>query len=409
MSRYARVDRGSGSRAGQLLRHVTDPNRWLVRAFIGRNAKGRKQYRSEVVVGRKRDAEARLIELLQDKNRGKLTVRSTITLKELAGKWLDHKARGVTPRTLDGYRNALELYVLPTLGHRKVSDINLLEIDGLYGLMLDGKLPKPDGRDNWRGMQLSARTVRIAHVALSQALSQAVKWGMIPFNPSTEATLPSGKPKEKRALSLDERGRFLEAAAAQGAFHRVLYRTLMDTGLRPGEACALHWTDLDLAGGRLTVSRAVTQGKDGERVLDHPKTSKSRRTIPLFGLQGALLEHMEWQRAHGVAAAGLVFTNQEGGMLAPWTINRRELDRVLASAGIKDQFTLYGFRHTFATLHLASGTPLKVVSEWLGHSTIQQTANTYQHLSTEVAEDWAAKHVAFLEAASQSAAAKAAN
>src|SRR5690606_11294455 len=120
VSRYQRVDRGAGSRSGQLLQHVDDPKRWLVRAFIGRNAKGKMQYRSEVVTGRKRDAEARLIELLQDKNRGKLTPRSAATLADLSREWLAHKGREVTPRTLRGYRDALDLYVLPSLGHRKV-------------------------------------------------------------------------------------------------------------------------------------------------------------------------------------------------------------------------------------------------------------------------------------------------
>lgn len=414
MSRYQRVDRGAGSRSGQLLQHVDDPKRWLVRAFIGRNAKGKKQYRSEVVTGRKRDAEARLIELLQDKNRGKLTPRSAATLADLSREWLAHKGREVTPRTLRGYRDALDLYVLPSLGHRKVGDVTLREVDALYGAMREGKLPAPEPDEGgkprgWKGGPLSARTVRLAHVALSQALSQAVKWGMIPFNSAAEATLPSGKPREKRALTVAERGRFLEAADELDAFHRVLYRVLMDTGLRPGEACALRWSDVDLAAGRLTVARAVTQGKDGERITDHPKTSKSRRTIPLFGLAPLLSAHLDWQRERGLESEGLVFTTQDGRMLAPWTINRRELERVLTKAKITGGLTLYSFRHTFATLHLQSGTPLKVVSEWLGHSTIQQTANTYQHLSAEVAEDWAARHVAFLESASREAAQLAVN
>lgn len=409
MSRYVRADRGAGSRSGQLLSHVDDPKRWMVRAYVGRDGKGRKRYRSEVVVGRKRDAEARLIELLQDKNRGKLTPRHTARVADLVREWLEHKGREVTPRTLDGYRNALELYVLPTLGHRRLGDLTLREIDALYGAMLEGKLPAPDPGDDgkgrgWKGGPLSPRTVRMTHVALSQALSQAVRWGMIAFNPAAEATLPSGKPKEKRALTVAERARFLDAADELDAFHKVLYRVLMDTGLRPGEACALKWSDVDLANGRLTVARAVTQGQDGERVTAHPKTSRSRRTIPLFGLEPVLAAHLARQRSVGLDEAGLVFTNQEGRMLAPWTFNRRELERVLAKAGIEGTFTLYGFRHTFATLHLQSGTPLKVVSEWLGHSTIQQTANTYQHLSVEVAEDWAARHVAFLEEASRRAA-----
>ena len=80
MNRYVRVDRGSGSRAGQLLQHSQDPQRWQVRVYLGRLGNGKKQYHSEVIHGRKREAEARLIELLQSKNQGKLSPRSTATV-----------------------------------------------------------------------------------------------------------------------------------------------------------------------------------------------------------------------------------------------------------------------------------------------------------------------------------------
>ncbi len=412
MSRYVRVDRGSGSRPGQLLQHASDPNRWQVKAFIGRDAKGRKQYRSEVVYGRKRDAEARLIELLQDKNTGKLTPRSTATLADLVREWIPHKAQHVAARTIAGYEHTLRTYVLPTLGHKRLADLTLRDIDQLYRNMREGKLPKPeadkDGKiAGWQGKPLGPRTVHLAHAALSQALTQAVRWQMISYSPARDAEVVSGKPKEKRALTAAERAAFLEASA--GAYYRVLYRVLMDTGLRPGEACALMWTDLDFQNERLTVARAVTRGADGERIATHPKTSKSRRTLPMFGLCDMLLEHMATQREVGHDASGYVFVNQEGQPLAPWTFSRRELDRTLTAAGITDTFSLYSFRHTFASLHLASGTPLTVVSRWLGHSTISQTANTYQHLANEVAEDWAQRHVAYLEKTEKAAASRVAN
>lgn len=124
------------------------------------------------MVGRKRDAEARLIELLQHKNRGKLTPRSAATLADLTNEWLGHKGREVSPLTLKGYEDVLGLYVLHSIGHRKVGDLTLREDDALYGAMQEGKLPEAepleDGKPrNWSGLPLSARTLRLAHVALS--------------------------------------------------------------------------------------------------------------------------------------------------------------------------------------------------------------------------------------------------
>lgn len=403
MSRYVRVDRGSGSRPGQLLRHKDDPNRWLVAVFLGRDADGKRQRISEVVYGRKRDAEARLTELLQSKNQGKLRPRTRATVKDVTGEWLKQKALEVTPRTLAGYETALELYVLPSIGHRRVTDLTLKKIENLYANMRTGKLPKAKDGTGWQGKPLGARTVQLAHTALSQALSQAVRHGTLSYNPAAEAVLTTSKPKEKRTLSIAERVAFLENADAQDAFHRVLYRALMDTGMRPGEACALTWADLDFAAERITISKAVTQDEDGRATVAAPKTLQSRRTIPMFGLGEYLQAHYRWQAEHGLDDLGHVFTNQNGGMVTPWALNKRELNRILASAGIGGRFTLYGFRHTFATLHLQSGTPLKVVSDWLGHSTIQQTANTYQHLSQEISTDYADRHVEWLKRAERAA------
>jgi integrase len=250
------------------------------------------------------------------------------------------------------------------------------------------------------GRPLSARTVRLTHAALSQALSQAVRWGLIQANPAAEATIPSSKPKEKTVLTAAERERFI--AACQDSFYGVFYRTLIDTGLRPGEACALRWSDVDLERGRISVQRTVTRGDGGEAVLAEPKTVKSRRTVPvLSGLRDELLRHFDWQRERNLDAAGFVFTNQDGRMLRPWTFSTRDLDRTLERAGIKKpdaktSVSLYSLRHTFATLHVVAGTPLKVVSDVLGHSTIQQTANTYMHGDQSVTADWMQRFEAVL-------------
>jgi integrase len=385
MNQYRPVKHSLG--AGQLLRHVTDPNRWMARVFISRDSKNRKQYQSQVVHGSRKEAEAVLATMLQRKRTGSLTPRSNMRLADLANEWVTHKAPTVSHRTLRGYEDALHRYVLPSLGHRKLSDITLREIDRLYGLLANGEAPQAEGKRRLSGSRLGPRTIQIAHSVLSQMLAQAVKWELLQHNPAAGATRPPLRTQERKPIPIEERGRFL--TACQTSFYGALYRFLVDTGVRPGEACGLRWSDVDLAAGRAVIRHAVTQGVGGEPVLADPKTPKSRRTVHLtMELRDELLGHQDWQRESGLDKAGFVFTNSRGAFLRPWTFPRRDLERTAQLAGIRTRVTLYTLRHTFATMHLANGTPLKIVSTMLGHSNISQTADTYQHADEQVTAEW---------------------
>ena len=389
MSVYISIEGGSKPRAGQILRHRDDSKRWQVRVFIGRDAQGRKKYRTEVVHGGRKVADARLLELLQAKSGGGLTPRSRMTLRDLVAEWAEHKRRDVSELTLRQYVYTLERYILPVIGHRRIGELSFREIDLLYGRLLRGDVQAAGAVKGEKSRPLG-RTVRLAHAALRQTLAYAEKRGLIDHNPAVGIRLPTGRPKEKPVLSSEERARFL--GACTDSFYGIFYRTLLDTGLRPGEACGLRWADVDFVRGTIAVQRAVTQAEDGSAILAEPKTVKSRRTVPMMGeLRDALLAHLDWQRERDLDAAGFVFTNMAGELLRPWTFAKSDLAATLQRAGIsraEKPITLYGLRHTFATLHVAAGTPLKVVSELLGHANIQQTANTYMHADPAVTSTW---------------------
>jgi integrase len=403
MSRYVNIKEWKGP--GQIKVHRDDehlpsgrPKRWQVMVFIGRDAQGRARHRSKNLLGVFRDAKASVLVLHQQKAGGSLTPRSVMRLEDLAREWVQHKVgRSVSPRTLQQYSDAFDRYILPSLGHRRLTDLTLREIDHLYSAMLGGTHPCPTGSRGVSGRPLGNRTVRLANTVLSAALSQAVSWGYIPSNPAAGADLPDRSVKAKEVLNSAERVRFLEAS--RGAFYRVYYRTLLDTGLRPEEACALRWTDLDLARAVIGVNQAVTMGSNGEAVLAGPKTGSTRKVPMLDGLRAELLAHKDWQRERGLHESGFVFTNSNGRMLRPWTFPRRELKRVVKAAGITKQISPYSFRHTFATLHVAAGTPLKVVSDLLGHASIQQTADTYMHDDPDVTANWMGRYEACVSAA----------
>jgi integrase len=79
--------------------------------------------------------------------------------------------------------------------------------------------------------------------------------------------------------------------------------------------------------------------------------------------------------------AGMVFTDAVGRPLRPPDVSD-EWRRTRRRHGLTVR--LHDLRHTFASLLLGAGAPLKVVSDALGHSTIAITADTYAHVTPEL-------------------------
>jgi integrase len=180
--------------------------------------------------------------------------------------------------------------------------------------------------------------------------------------------------------SAEEARAFLSSDYVVADRLRPCWLFLLSTGLRRGEVCALRWQDLDLAGKRLTVRQAVKI--DGYKTsVGPPKTRAAIRTVGLDGDTIAMLRAWKDTQAAEVAEFGtkatLVFTEVDGTMIHPQTLNGRF---VAAATGAKTRpIGLHGLRHTHATLALEAGVPLKIVSERLGHASIQISADTYQH------------------------------
>ncbi len=75
---------------------------------------------------------------------------------------------------------------------------------------------------------------------------------------------------------------------------------------------------------------------------------------------------------------GLVFSNAFGGPLDPARVNEA-FHRALSKAGLP-RIRVHDLRHTAATLLLERGVHPKAVQEFLGHSTITLTLDTYSHV-----------------------------
>ncbi|MCM1235632.1 MAG: tyrosine-type recombinase/integrase [Ruminococcus flavefaciens] len=64
---------------------------------------------------------------------------------------------------------------------------------------------------------------------------------------------------------------------------------------------------------------------------------------------------------------------------------------LLKKAGIIENITLHGLRHTFAALAIQQGVDAKTVSNILGHYSAGFTLDTYAHVTTNMQKDAAQK------------------
>jgi integrase len=152
--------------------------------------------------------------------------------------------------------------------------------------------------------------------------------------------------------------------------------------MRMGEVLGLRWDDVDLEQGTVTV-RASLQRIDHQLVLGAPKTSRSRRTIPMPAVaRAALLAHRARQHQAKVQPGPpwqhLVFTNAQGGPLDGSKVVRA-LQRRLEVAGLP-RIRFHDLRHSCASLLFAQGVPARTIQEILGHSRIGTTLDVYTHL-----------------------------
>ncbi|MEW6523654.1 MAG: tyrosine-type recombinase/integrase [Bacillota bacterium] len=363
--------------AGQLIQR--GERTWLVRVYLGRDAEGKRKYHNKTIHGTKKDAQKYLNKVLLERDTTGFTEPSKELLSFYLERWLNTVAKPrVSARTFQSYKEIASAY-LKEIGDTPISKLKPADIQAHYNSLLD------------RG--LSPRTVRYAHAVLRSALSQGVKWNLLYRNPCDLVDLPKQQKRDITVLAPKQAQAFMEAVVYSP--WKAFFSLLLASGMRPGEALGLKWTDIDFERGRVHVQRALSRTKDGWR-LDEPKTARSRRVIPLpLPVLQDLRDHKRQQAAARLKNPnyqdhGLVFANEDGTPADPWNIVKRHFKPLLKNAGLPD-IRLYDLRHTCATLLLVAGENPKIVSERLGHASVTMTLDTYSHVLPDMQENATAK------------------
>lgn len=224
------------------------------------------------------------------------------------------------------------------------------------------------------GGQLSANSVRAYHRVISSILSKAVKWGYIPFNPAMNAELPKQEPKEAPHLEEAEARRLLELLHNEPMKYRAMITFDLLSGLRRGELLGLRWCDVDFQNQTITIEQTSSYVSGKGIYTDTPKNKTSARPLKLSRSAFLMLqEYKDWQDAQRAACGdfwkdkdGRVFTGNDGAPVHPDALTKWFAGFVRRSGLPK--VSIHSLRHTYASLMIADGTPLVVVSRRLGHA-----------------------------------------
>lgn len=228
-----------------------------------------------------------------------------------------------------------------------------------------------------------------------------MKCEYITRNPADIANVPtlrSEKSSQKEIEILSRQNQQALMDVCGNDVYGVAIRTAMYTGLRLGELLGLKWSDIDFQAKTMTVSRQVNRLKDYSPnakaktrlgIQEDTKTKSSHRTISLSEpLLEILLKHKEKQetvkKSWGKSYQDLdmVFAREDGYFIDPATF-RDHYQKKLEEAGL-GHYAIHALRHTFATRALEAGVPIKVVSQILGHASVQITMDTYSHVLPEL-------------------------
>lgn len=270
-------------------------------------------------------------------------------------RWMASK-HNLKPSTRVSYEQTFRLHILPAFSGKGLEQITPLDVQAWI--------------DTLTATGMNPSTVARCFRYFRGCMKQAEAWELVNRAPTIKINLPRKDNDELQFLDVDDILRLLEAARQPES---VLFAVLAMSGLRPGEALALRWRDVDFQMRAIKVTRAWNYHGG----FQEPKTTTSRRAVPLIDALADVLRDYYHGNGHP-ALDDLLFTFDGSKPLDPANVRKR-FPEALDAAGLK-RVTIHSLRHSYASLLLSYGASVKAVQNALGHSSATMTLNVYGHL-----------------------------
>lgn len=349
---------------------------WLAAISLGYDSNGKRL--RKFIRGQTQEAVVKELRKLQNgKADGTLVNTGKMTVGDLLDRWLEDSARlSVAPTTLSRYRGLVTKHIKPQIGAVKLSQLKPLHVQVMLSKMEE--------------LKAGAETRRYAFQVIRRAFNVGIRWELLARNPCGRVDTPKVIRREISPLTIDQAKSLF--TFAEEYRNGAIFILAVTTGLRRGELFALHWDDIDLKSGTMSVKRSLEE-LNGVLRLKEPKSKSGKRFIKLPAMAvESLWKQRAAQMAEGLAKSPFVFTSKNGELLRQSNFEQFTWKPCRKAAGIPDTVVFHDLRHTSASILLSAGTSPKVIAERLGHSKISLTMDRYAHLMPGM-QDAAASHM----------------
>ena len=315
------------------------------------------------------------------------------TYRELVALWWESYKNTIKPNSQHSMEGIVRLHILPVFVDYK--------LDKLTTPIIQQQVNKWADKAN-KGEKGAYANYSFLNNINRRILQYGVTMQVIQHNPARDVIIPrkqQNKEHKVKFFSNQKLKQFLgyldnlDLSNYENFFDYVLYKTLLASGCRIGEALALEWSDIDLKKGIISISKTLNRYQE----TNTPKSKAGLREIDIDKATVSLLK--EYKKRQQIQAWQL--GRSESIVFTPFTTKyayacllRKRLQGHFKAASVPD-ISFHGFRHTHATIMLYAGIEAKDLQYRLGHSNISMTLNTYVHATKEGAK----KAVSIFEAA----------
>ena len=287
--------------------------------------------------------------------------------------WLDHHAREVGEITMQGYRQHVKKHIRPFFAERGIylQEVCKADIQEYYDYLLANGL--------------SANTVKHHKNVIFAALKYAVDEEIISSNPAAKVKLPRIEKSEHSIYTVEQVQKLLSAVKNE-ELYPVVY-IAANFGLRLSEILGLEWAAVDLGAKTMTIKKTVSEVTE-DVVAERTKTPHSRRTLPIPDCCLPFFHELKHQQLIDRVAMGASYNvndrvcKRKNGTPFKNKFVSHKFPELLKKYNL-DRITFHELRHTFASLLIASGESMAIVSRLLGHSGISITVDIYGHVQMD--------------------------